>query len=99
VCAVGDGRNDVNMIRSANVGIGIKGKEGFHASNASDYAITEFRHIIRLFLWHGRNSYIRSANICQFILQRGLIISFMQVGVLTAYLVIDLNLNLKEHRK
>jgi phospholipid-translocating ATPase len=27
--AVGDGGNDVSMIKSANVGIGIYGKEGF----------------------------------------------------------------------
>jgi P-type E1-E2 ATPase len=26
--AIGDGANDVNMITSANVGIGISGKEG-----------------------------------------------------------------------
>ncbi len=28
--AVGDGGNDVSMIKSANVGIGIYGKEGFY---------------------------------------------------------------------
>lgn len=28
VCCVGDGGNDVGMIRASSVGIGIKGKEG-----------------------------------------------------------------------
>ena len=26
--AIGDGGNDVNMIQSANIGVGIKGREG-----------------------------------------------------------------------
>lgn len=28
VCGIGDGGNDVGMIQSASVGIGIEGKEG-----------------------------------------------------------------------
>lgn len=37
--AIGDGANDVNMIQSAHVGIGIIGKEGSQASSYSDFAI------------------------------------------------------------
>lgn len=33
--AVGDGANDVSMIQSANVGIGIAGKEGMQVSTLS----------------------------------------------------------------
>ena len=36
--AIGDGKNDVNMIKAANVGIGIFGKEGNQAAFNSDYA-------------------------------------------------------------
>ena len=35
--AVGDGSNDVNMIKEASVGIGIKGKEGTEAARVADY--------------------------------------------------------------
>ena len=35
--AIGDGANDVNMITSANVGVGISGKEGQQASRSADY--------------------------------------------------------------
>jgi phospholipid-translocating ATPase len=55
--AVGDGGNDVGMILEANVGIGIVGKEGKQASLASDFSITQFSHLRRLILWHGRLSY------------------------------------------
>jgi phospholipid-transporting ATPase len=37
--AIGDGANDVNMITSANVGIGISGKEGQQAARSADYII------------------------------------------------------------
>ena len=53
--AIGDGANDVNMIQSAHIGIGIKGKEGNQAAMFSDYAIPEFKALRRLILWQGRN--------------------------------------------
>ena len=55
MAAIGDGGNDVSMIQAANVGIGIVGKEGKQASLAADFSITEFGHISRLLVWHGRN--------------------------------------------
>ena len=77
-CAIGDGGNDVSMIQEAHVGIGIVGKEGKQASLAADFSITQFSHLAPLLLWHGRNSYKRSAKLSQFIIHRGLIISVMQ---------------------
>lgn len=38
--SIGDGANDVNMINTAHVGVGIKGVEGAQAALCSDYAIT-----------------------------------------------------------
>ena len=55
VCAVGDGGNDVSMIQAANVGVGLVGKEGRQASLAADFSVTQFSHISRLLVWHGRN--------------------------------------------
>ncbi|XP_036891947.1 probable phospholipid-transporting ATPase IIB isoform X3 [Sturnira hondurensis] len=77
-CAVGDGGNDVSMIQAADCGIGIEGKEGRAASLAADFSITQFRHIGRLLMVHGRSSYKRSAALGQFVMHRGLIISTMQ---------------------
>ena len=77
-CAIGDGGNDVSMIQAAHVGIGIEGKEGKQASLAADFSIDQFQQIRDLILWHGRNSYQRSARLSQFIIHRGLIISFIQ---------------------
>ncbi|XP_058294231.1 probable phospholipid-transporting ATPase IIB isoform X11 [Hylobates moloch] len=77
-CAIGDGGNDVSMIQAADCGIGIEGKEGKQASLAADFSIAQFRHIGRLLMVHGRNSYKRSAALGQFVMHRGLIISTMQ---------------------
>ncbi|KAK0139426.1 putative phospholipid-transporting ATPase IIB [Merluccius polli] len=77
-CAIGDGGNDVSMIQAADCGIGIEGKEGKQASLAADFSITQFKHIGRLLMVHGRNSYKRSAALGQFVMHRGMLISAMQ---------------------
>lgn len=61
---VGDGANDVGMLRTADVGVGIRGgKEGQQAVMASDYTINQFKYLTRLLLVHGRWSYHRSASV------------------------------------
>lgn len=78
VACIGDGGNDVSMIQAADIGIGIVGKEGRQASLAADFSVTQFHHLTKLLVWHGRNSYKRSAKLAQFIIHRGLIISICQ---------------------
>eukprot|EP01054_Gregarina_sp_Poly1_P010203 Gregarina_sp_Poly_1__10202@NODE_704_length_6682_cov_70_537566_g531_i0_p1_GENE_NODE_704_length_6682_cov_70_537566_g531_i0NODE_704_length_6682_cov_70_537566_g531_i0_p1_ORF_typecomplete_len1111_score153_04PhoLip_ATPase_C/PF16212_5/1_4e03PhoLip_ATPase_C/PF16212_5/6_5e47Hydrolase/PF00702_26/1_4e36E1E2_ATPase/PF00122_20/2_1e22Cation_ATPase/PF13246_6/9_5e17Cation_ATPase/PF13246_6/2_4e02PhoLip_ATPase_N/PF16209_5/3_7e15PhoLip_ATPase_N/PF16209_5/9_4e03Hydrolase_3/PF08282_12/0_00055HAD/PF12710_7/6_9e03HAD/ len=79
LAAVGDGGNDVPMIQTADCGIGIVGLEGKQASLASEFSITEFKHLKRLLLWHGRLAHQRSANLSGFVVHRGLVISSVQV--------------------
>lgn len=62
--AIGDGANDVSMIKAAHIGIGISGLEGNQAMLASDYSIGQFRFLERLLLVHGRWSYYR---MCKFL--------------------------------
>ena len=54
---IGDGANDVEMLRAAHVGVGVIGKEGTQAVNNSDYAIGQFRFLTRLILVYGHRSY------------------------------------------
>ncbi|PWW77289.1 phospholipid-translocating P-type ATPase [Tuber magnatum] len=78
ICCIGDGGNDVSMIQAADVGVGIVGKEGRQASLAADFSIEQFCHLTKLLVWHGRNSYKRSAKLAQFVMHRGLVISVCQ---------------------
>jgi phospholipid-translocating P-type ATPase (flippase) len=64
--SVGDGANDVPMIRAASIGVGIAGLEGMQAARASDYSVQQFRDLDRLLLHHGRLSYFRIANMCSY---------------------------------
>ncbi|CCG82142.1 Related to neomycin resistance protein NEO1 [Taphrina deformans PYCC 5710] len=79
VACIGDGGNDVSMIQAADIGVGIVGKEGKQASLAADFSVPEFRYLMKLLVWHGRNSYKRSAKLAQFVIHRGLIISICQI--------------------
>ncbi|XP_062398721.1 probable phospholipid-transporting ATPase IM [Sardina pilchardus] len=62
--AIGDGANDVSMIKAAHIGVGISGQEGMQAVLASDYSFAQFRFLQRLLLVHGRWSYLR---MCKFL--------------------------------
>ena len=59
--AIGDGANDVSMIQSAHVGVGISGQEGLQAAMSADFAIAQFRFLKKLVLVHGRWSYSRNS--------------------------------------
>lgn len=69
----------MGMILTADVGVGIVGKEGKQAALSSDFSIFKFKHLTNLLLWHGRNSYKRGAVMAQFVIHRGIIISIMQI--------------------
>lgn len=62
--SIGDGANDVSMLKMAHIGVGISGQEGMQAVLASDYAIAQFMYLERLLLVHGRWSYFR---MCKFL--------------------------------
>ena len=64
--AVGDGSNDVNMIKEAAVGIGIKGKEGTEAARVADYVAGEFKFIKMLTLYYGREWYRKNCDLVNY---------------------------------
>jgi len=61
--AIGDGANDVSMIQSSNVGVGIMGKEGTQAALASDFIIYRFNFLKKLLFVHGRYNYLRTSKV------------------------------------
>ena len=74
--AIGDGANDVEMIRTAHIGVGVIGKEGTQAVNNADYAIGQFRFLTRLLLVYGHRNY-RGITLAALLI-------FMQMSVFSA---------------
>mmetsp|Transcript_30701 Transcript_30701/g.77025 ORF Transcript_30701/g.77025 Transcript_30701/m.77025 type:complete len:1146 (-) Transcript_30701:11-3448(-) len=75
--AVGDGANDVPMIQAAEIGVGIRGKEGMQAALSSDYSIGQFRFLKRLLLVHGHWNYKRIAFLVCYFFYKNFVISFI----------------------
>jgi len=77
--AIGDGANDVAMIQSANIGIGIVGNEGMQAAMNADFAIPKFSMLKRLLYVHGHWCYQRAANMLLYFIKKHMSIGFVQV--------------------
>jgi len=71
--AIGDGANDVNMITSADIGIGIMGKEGQQAARASDYVLGQFSFLRRLLFVHGREAYRKNSYVVSYVLWKNVL--------------------------
>ncbi|ESO88481.1 hypothetical protein LOTGIDRAFT_179097 [Lottia gigantea] len=75
--AIGDGANDVSMIQTADIGVGISGQEGMQAVMASDFSIAQFRFLERLILVHGHWNYSRLARFAAYMFYKNLITVFI----------------------
>jgi phospholipid-transporting ATPase len=74
--SIGDGANDVSMIREADVGVGIIGKEGRQAANNADFAIGQFKFLKPLLLVHGRWNYVRQSRVFLYSMHKNMVITF-----------------------
>ena len=77
--AIGDGGNDVNMIKAANIGVGIFGKEGHQAAYNSDFAISKFDYLRRLLFFHGRYSLKRNNYFIYIFMHKNILFSIPQL--------------------
>ncbi|XP_030761045.1 probable phospholipid-transporting ATPase VD isoform X2 [Sitophilus oryzae] len=75
--AIGDGANDVSMIQTADVGIGISGQEGMQAVMAADFALSRFKYLERFLLVHGHWSYDRLARMILYFFYKNATFVFM----------------------
>ena len=73
--AIGDGENDVSMIKEAHIGFGLYGHEGLRAVQSSDFAIGEFRFLWRLILNHGRKAYRNNSQLILYFLYKNLVMT------------------------
>eukprot|EP01125_Pyxidicula_operculata_P020507 TRINITY_DN7599_c0_g2_i1.p1 TRINITY_DN7599_c0_g2~~TRINITY_DN7599_c0_g2_i1.p1 ORF type:complete len:1186 (-),score=234.52 TRINITY_DN7599_c0_g2_i1:63-3599(-) len=76
--SIGDGANDVSMIQEADVGVGIRGREGSQASRSADFTIAKFHFLRRLMFIHGRYTYVRVAQLIQYSFYKNLSFTIIQ---------------------
>ncbi|XP_065336042.1 phospholipid-transporting ATPase VA isoform X1 [Cloeon dipterum] len=75
--AIGDGANDVSMIQTADIGVGISGQEGMQAVMASDFALSRFKYLERFLLVHGHWCYDRLARMVLYFLYKNATFVFL----------------------
>lgn len=73
--SIGDGANDVSMMREAHIGVGLYGNEGMRAVQSSDFALGEFKFLWRLILHHGRLSYMRNSETILYFFYKNLVMT------------------------
>ena len=76
--AIGDGGNDVNMLHTADIGVGIFGKEGSQAAYSSDYAFSQFKYLRKLLFTFGRYSAMRNSYFVNFFFFKNILYTFIQ---------------------
>ncbi|MEE6462130.1 hypothetical protein FKM82_001508 [Ascaphus truei] len=77
--AIGDGANDVSMIQTAHVGVGISGNEGLQAANTSDYSIAQFKYLKNLLLVHGAWNYNRVSKCILYCFYKNIVLYIIEI--------------------
>lgn len=67
------------MIMEANIGVGIRGKEGTQAVRSSDYAISQFKYLEKLLLFHGRLGYRRVSWMVWYYFYKNIVLVFTEI--------------------
>ena len=86
VLCVGDGANDIGMIRESDIGIGIKGKEGLQAYNNCDVGLPSFRYISKLLFVHGKSNEMRLQTLILYFLYKNTLLSI--ITLLLSYITV-----------
>ncbi|CAL6099061.1 Phospholipid-translocating_ATPase [Hexamita inflata] len=77
--SIGDGANDTPMIKAAQVGVGIAGKEGLHACGSADVSIPEFQMIKRMIFVHGRLNHLRNSELIDYSIYKNSMLVFINL--------------------
>lgn len=86
VLCIGDGANDIGMIRESDIGIGIKGKEGLQAFNNCDIGLPSFSCLNKLLLVHGKNNEMRLQTLILYFLYKNTLLSI--ITLLLSYITV-----------
>ncbi|KAH0570460.1 Pospholipid-transporting ATPase [Spironucleus salmonicida] len=77
--SIGDGANDVVMIKTAQIGVGVAGREGLHACNSADISIPQFSFLKRVIFVHGRISHFRNSQLVDYCIYKNSMLTFVNL--------------------
>jgi phospholipid-translocating ATPase len=77
ILCIGDGANDIGMIRESDIGVGIKGKEGLQAFNNCDVGVPSFRCLDKLLFVHGKSNEMRLQILVLYFLYKNTLLSML----------------------
>ena len=79
IAAIGDGGNDISMLKQASVSFAIEGRDGEEAALVSDISLTRFCDLQELILFYGRDLTLRMINSANLISQSRYRLFFIQI--------------------
>jgi magnesium-transporting ATPase (P-type) len=79
ILSIGDGANDIDMIRAASIGIGVEGVEGSEAVLSSDFSILSFKFLSPLLLVQGRWCAMRCALVIHTTFYKNAMMAWLQI--------------------
>lgn len=77
VLAIGDSNCDIAMIQEANIGVGIRGKDGTQVCNSAEVELENFSQLKDLLLVHGYRNYSRLSRSVLLFLHKNLILTIL----------------------
>lgn len=92
--AIGDGANDVAMIKMAQIGVGVAGKEGMDSCNNADITLPEFKYLKRAIVAYGHMSHLRVSEAFEYYLEKNSVLAIMHIvysfyNLMSVQMIID----------
>ena len=77
--AVGDGANDAPMLMESHVGVAIRSAESNQALMSSDFAICQFKFLVNMLFFHGRQTYWKMGSFIRFYFYKNVVFVFADI--------------------
>lgn len=73
--SIGDSAEDIYMLHEAHIGIGIEGYTGNKAALTADYSFGEFKHVIPLVFYYGRETYRKNSKLILYLFYSSILVA------------------------
>lgn len=75
--SIGEGEKDHHMLSMSNIAVGVVSSQQVSVPLNNDFVIGEFRHLDRMLLFYGRNTYRREGRFVLFFIYKNIVFTFI----------------------